>query len=173
MMKVFFDTCPISKLAAGKELIYIMNQEQRLKEINEAINAGNQAIYSLENASALLSSAGNWGLWDMFGGGFLTSMIKHSKMDNAKAEMEQAKIHLKNFQRELSDIDVPTDFQLEVSGFLTFADYFFDGIVADYLVQSKINDAKAQVKQGLHTVSSILHDLNLWKSQILLEGDIN
>ena len=41
-----------------------------------------------------LNSAKNWGLVDMFGGGFFTTMLKHSKMDQAKQNMEQAKYDL-------------------------------------------------------------------------------
>ena len=50
------------------------------KEKREAINAGNRALNSLRTARENLNSAKNWGLADMFGGGFFTTMLKHSKM---------------------------------------------------------------------------------------------
>ena len=59
------------------------------KEKREAIDAGRKAISSLETARDNLNSAKNWGLVDMFGGGFFTTMIKHSKIDQAKENMEQ------------------------------------------------------------------------------------
>lgn len=49
--------------------------------------AGNRALKSLRNAQDSLNSAKNWGLWDMFGGGFISTMAKHSKMDSAKQNM--------------------------------------------------------------------------------------
>ena len=61
------------------------------KEKREAIDAGRRAIRSLQTARDNLDSAKNWGLVDMFGGGFLTTMFKHSKMDQARQNMEQAK----------------------------------------------------------------------------------
>ena len=67
------------------------------KEKREAIDAGRKAISSLETARDNLNSAKNWGLVDMFGGGFFTTMIKHSKIDQAKENMEQAKYDLRNF----------------------------------------------------------------------------
>ena len=73
--------------------------------------------------------------------------------------MEQAKIDLQNFQRELRDVDVQLNLNLNISGFLTFADFFFDGIIADYLVQSKIDDAKHQVKDAIQRVENILMEL--------------
>ena len=47
------------------------------KEKREAIDAGNRALKSLRNAQDNLNSAKNWGLWDMFGGGFISTMAKH------------------------------------------------------------------------------------------------
>lgn len=129
------------------------------KEVREAIAAGERALQSLRSAQAELSSAGNWGIVDMLGGGLFTTMIKHSKMDNAVSHMENAKNALHTFQRELRDVTVNVDLNLDVSGFLSFADYFFDGIVADYLVQSRINDAKNQVEQAIWQVQNILNNL--------------
>ena len=51
------------------------------------------------------------------------------------------------------------DLHVEVEGFLKFADFFFDGIVADYLVQSKIENAKKQLNDAVYQVESILMDL--------------
>ena len=57
------------------------------KEKREAIEAGRRALNSLQAAKENLNSAKNWGLVDMFGGGFFTTMLKHSKMDQAKRNM--------------------------------------------------------------------------------------
>ena len=61
------------------------------KEKREAIEAGQRALSSLRIAKENLNSAKNWGLVDMFGGGFFSTMLKHSKMDQARQNMEQAK----------------------------------------------------------------------------------
>ena len=49
------------------------------KEKKEAIAAGNQALHSLRTAQENLNSARNWGIWDMFGGGFLSTALKQSQ----------------------------------------------------------------------------------------------
>ena len=67
------------------------------KEKREAIEAGRRALNSLSAAKENLNSAKNWGLVDMFGGGFFSTMLKHSKMDHAKQNMDQAKYDLRNF----------------------------------------------------------------------------
>ena len=49
------------------------------KEKREAIEAGQRALSSLRTAEENLNSAKNWGLVDMFGGGFFSTMFKHSR----------------------------------------------------------------------------------------------
>ena len=45
------------------------------KEKREAIEAGRRALNSLQAAKENLNSAKNWGLVDMFGGGFLWKYV--------------------------------------------------------------------------------------------------
>lgn len=141
-----------------REDIFMSNEIMR-QEVQEAIQAGENALQSLYAAKDQLNSAKNWGLFDMFGGGFFTSMIKHSKLDGAAASLEEARYNLQIFQRELSDVHIPQDLHINVNGFLSFADFFLDGLIADYLVQSRINDAREQVDDAIGRVETLLNDL--------------
>lgn len=136
-----------------------MSNEIMRLELKEAIDAGERALSSLYLAQERLDSARNWGIFDMFGGGFFASMIKHSKINDATRYMEDAKYNLQRFQRELQDVAVSTDLRMEIGSFLSFADFFFDGFVADYLVQSKIADARGQVEEAIRMIERILPDL--------------
>lgn len=136
-----------------------MSNEIMRREMKEAMDAGERALSSLRNAQEKLNSAGNWGLFDMFGGGLFSTIMKRSKMDDAQQLMEAAKSDLKRFQRELKDVNIPLDLRMEVGSFLSFADFFFDGFVADYLVQSKISEAKEQVSDAIIRVEQILNEL--------------
>ena len=129
------------------------------REMKEAMDAGERALSSLRSAQEKLNSASNWGLLDMFGGGFFSTIIKRSKMDDAQRLMEAAKSDLRCFQRELQDVNIPLDLRMEVGSFLSFADFFFDGFLADYLVQSKISEAKAQVSDAIFKIEQILMEL--------------
>ena len=136
-----------------------MNNEIMRKEINEAIAAGERALSSLRIAQRELNGARNWGMFDMLGGGFLSGMIKHSKISDASRRMERAKQDLLVFQSELRDVNIPLNMRMEVGSFLSFADFFFDGFVADYLVQSKIAEARRQVTDAIVMVENILYNL--------------
>lgn len=130
------------------------------KEKREAIEAGKRALVSLRAAQNNLNSARNWGMWDMFGGGFVSTMLKHSKMDTAKQNMEQAKYDLRNFSRELQDVSMSYNLDIETGDFLSFADWFFDGFVVDWMVQDRINRARNQVEEAIRRVEDILRQLN-------------
>ena len=129
------------------------------KEKREAIEAGRRALNSLQAAKENLNSAKNWGLVDMFGGCFFTTMLKHSNMDQAKRNMEQAKYDLRNFSRELNDVNMACNLNIDIGDFLSFADYFFDGFVVDWVVQDRINNAKRQVEEAIRRTESIVNQL--------------
>lgn len=129
------------------------------KERQEAIDAGNRALNSLYAAQNELNGAKNWGIVDMLGGGFITDLVKHSKMNNAQNHMEQAKYDLQSFSRELRDVSTYINLDFNTSDFLSFADYFFDGLVADWMMQDRINNARSQVDEAIRRVKSILNQL--------------
>lgn len=136
-----------------------MSNEMMRREMQEAVNAGEQALRSLNAAKEKLNSARNWGIFDLFGGGVLSDVMKHSKMNDAVALMERAKRDLQIFQRELKDVQINLNLHMEIGSFLSFADFFFDGFVADYLVQSKITEAREQVDDAIRYVQRIVSDV--------------
>ena len=89
-------------------------------EIREAIDAGNRALSALEEAARHLQAARGLGLWDMLGGGFLSSLLKHSKMDDAQRAMNRAEQELRAFGRELADVQMYVDIQLRFDSFTRF-----------------------------------------------------
>lgn len=129
------------------------------KEIKEAIDAGKDLRNSLNYASRSLDSARDWGVWDMVGGGMISTMVKHSKIDEARNEINNVQVLAKRFHRELQDIGQSISINIDISSFLTFADYFFDGIFVDWAVQSKINDARYNVNDAICKVDNILSKL--------------
>ena len=124
------------------------------KELDEAAEAGQSALRSVEEIQGTLASAANWGALDMFGGGLLTTMAKHSKMDAAKNQARIAQRKLLQFEEELADADERLQLSLQIDGFSKFADYFFDGLISDWIVQSKIQKAKAECSETISRVKT-------------------
>ena len=126
------------------------------QEVREARAAGIRALNSLRRAQEYLNSARNWGIWDILGGGMISNLMKHSKLSDAQRCIDQAQIDLDDFRRELMDVNVPN---VEIGSFLTFADFFFDGLFADFMVQSKINETRERLEDACRQVEDVLRQL--------------
>ena len=166
--------------AAGARLTELDQQLDALghqrREVQEALSAGRSAETALSAVLDSLDSAEDWGTWDMFGGGLLSTIAKHGHLDDAQAGIGYAQQCLSRFRTELADVqrmDVP---QVYIGDFATFADYFFDGLFADWYVQSRIHDAQDGVSEVHMRVLDALRrleemDRGLKGEQDSLEGE--
>lgn len=130
-----------------------------MNEYKEAIDAGVHAEKALEEAIDSLNKAKNWSTFDMFGGGMLSTMVKHSHLDSAKDDIHHVQQALRHFQDELLDIKDHFHIDLKVGNFLTFADYFFDGLIVDWMVHGKISDSLKQAETMKENLRKMLHRL--------------
>lgn len=135
------------------------NLTSELREITEAIDAGKSVLEDLELAIKSLESAEDWGTWDLLGGGFISSMIKHSRIDDARTCVDSAQKKISNFKRELADVQKDTEIQIDMGVLATFADFFFDGLIADWIVQSRIEDSLAQVNNAKNIIDQAIKNL--------------
>jgi hypothetical protein len=124
------------------------------KELDEARVAGDVALRSLDGVMDALDSARNWGTWDMLGGGMLATYAKHSRIDDARGAAHAAQRALDRFAREMADVRGLDAGRLvvEIGGFSKFADYFFDGLIADWIVQDRIADSRRNVEDARRQV---------------------
>ncbi|WHH58715.1 hypothetical protein [Petroclostridium sp. X23] len=142
------------------------------KELKEALAAGREVEISLKAVNSSLQSAGNWGTWDMLGGGLIATMAKHTKIDEAREDISKVQSLLRKFHRELQDIGEGIDIDIEIGSFLGFADYFFDGFFVDWAVQSRIDDAQDKVNQTIYKVESLMGQIqnNMLRVKLKLEN---
>ena len=150
------------KAAGGETAGEILRLEERSaflesqkKELREAISAGNTARRTAERVLRSLSDAEGLGTWDLLGGGLLADIAKHSHLDDAQSAVEQLQLQLRRFKTELADVRIHAD----MDGFLRFADYFFDGLFADWAVMSQISQSQSQVQNTLGQVERALSRL--------------
>ncbi|MBU5438912.1 hypothetical protein KQI42_12870 [Tissierella sp. MSJ-40] len=149
-----------------------------IKEVREAINAGNNVTDALMEMKKPLNSAKNWGVWDMLGGDFFSDIMKHSKINDANRLSYDVQHYLKTFEKELLDVNEFTEIKVNIGSFAKFADFFFDGLFADWFIQSKINESISNVNNAYNKVELILSDLKrnlsqMQKEQKLLESEVN
>lgn len=138
----------------------IASYKSNLKEIKEAIIAGKSVLISLDKVDKSLNSAESWGTWDLLGGGgLITNLAKHDHIDNAKDAVSEVQTRLNRFTTELTDVKVSSSITIDISGFIKFADFFFDGLISDWIVQSKIRDSQQSVKNVRSEVNKVLNNL--------------
>lgn len=136
-------------------------------DITEAIFAAEDALQHLYQAKKYLKKASNWGIFDIFAGGFITSMIKHNHIDNAQDEIQYAKVALENLSRELQDVDDYIKVDIEIDTFVKLTDYFLDNFISDLFVQSKITSASKQVDEAIYETEKVLNVLKNAQQYIL------
>lgn len=139
-----------------EHMAYLENEK---KEINEAISAGNKVNSIADTVLRELDDAEGWGTWDLLGGGLISDLAKHSSLDDGQEKIEQLQVQLRRFKTELADVTIYADMQVNIDGFLRFADYFFDGLFADWAVLDKIKQSQDQVKQTKRQIESVLQKL--------------
>jgi len=128
-------------------------------DITEATFAAEDALQHLYQAKTSLKKARNWGLFDIFAGGFITSIIKHNHIEKAQEEIRYAKVALENLTRELQDVGDYITVDIEIDTFAKVTDYLLDNFFSDIYVQSKINNASQQVDDAIYETEKILNVL--------------
>jgi hypothetical protein len=137
----------------------LADKNSQIKELSEAIQAGKIVIQLVTSTIQSLHKAKDWGTWDMFGGGIIATSFKHSHINNSRDSSYLVKQAARNFERELKDVNISTNMSIDIGKFLTFADYFFDGLIVDWMVQDKIKVSLSRAVDLKNYVFSILHKL--------------
>ena len=130
------------------------------RELSRALLAAQSARESLWLMSGSLDHARSWGTVDLLGGGLLSTWAKHDHLDDAQRAAQSARSALERLRGQMTALQkavrVP---QVELSSFAVFADYWMDGLFADWYVQSRIKEAQAGTDQTLSKLGSLISAL--------------
>ncbi|MFR4769910.1 MAG: helicase-related protein, partial [Faecalibacterium prausnitzii] len=147
---------PAAQLVAESESRIAALKVQK-RELLEAINAGKTALHTVNEVLETLDNAEGWSTWDVMGGGLMADLAKYEELDNAQEQVEQLQVELRRFKTELADVEITADLQVTVDSFLKFADFFFDGLFADWAVLDHINQAQSRVENTKGQIKRVLH----------------
>lgn len=152
-----------------------------LVEVEEAQAAGRRAAQELDGALELLGSADSWSAYDTwFGGGMISSAVKHDRLDEAGRRVAQAQDALLDFARELADVGPAQALRadLGVTPTTRTVDIFFDNIFTDLSVRSRIKeslaavgDARRQVGAAMDRLATTDADLRRREAELLARRD--
>ena len=136
-----------------------MNAEIRVQKIEEILDTGRVTLDSLKQAQIKLDSVKSWITIDGFGGSLIISIVKHSKIEETLQFLEDAKKNVRKFQLQLKTIELPITVKKDVGIFVSFATFFLDGTVENYLMKEKVNDVIEQLDDAVEMVECICRGL--------------
>lgn len=131
----------------------------QIRELDEAICAGKDVGYALDQMIGQLDSAAGWGTWDILGGGMLATMAQAWTYERcAKRGFPSPTGHKPLPHRAGRRVPAPG---ARPSGgeFTSFADYFFDGLFVDLYIQDKIGTARRSAEETAAQVEDLLSQL--------------
>ena len=153
----------------GGEIILLeeraANFERQKKEISEAVVAGKKARNTVDSVLKELGDAENWGTYDVVGGGLIADMVKHDHLDKAQGFVMLLQVQLDKFRNELADVNIETEVKVNFDSFTKFADYFFDGLFADWTILDRIRKSKSGVEQTRENINHALNRLERMKAE--------
>lgn len=145
------------RMKSAEEKIHLL--QNNLTEINQAVQAGNLVLAKIKEAEHSLDDAHGWGTFDLLGGGLISDVMKHSHLEDAQSAIGEVQSLLHHFHSELADIKMEEDINIHIGGFTKFADFFFDGLLSDWMVHSKINSSIDAVAELQSKVDKVLYQL--------------
>ncbi len=149
--------------AAAVELAH----RRELREVEQARTAGRSALQGLLVAQQTLNSASSWSTWDTFGGGMLSSAIKHERLDEARQRLQIAGDGLARFTRELDDLRMPGISLPEFSGLVRGIDIWWDNVGVDLIVGEQIRRTQRDVEAAVARVEEALDTLDTRRQQLV------
>jgi len=134
--------------------------EAEVVQLREAQAAARDARAALGEASQHLGSASGWATYDtFFGGGLVSDLMKHNRLDQAGELMRRADAALGHLATELADVDIDAVGEIGITELARAFDIWFDNIFSDYQVRERIRDAAARVDGLLHAVDRVADEL--------------
>ena len=119
-----------------------------------------QARRLLQQAYEQAQSARNWGIYDMLGGGVVSSIVKHNRIDSAQTYLNQAQPILQRLGALMQQQGLTNGLADNAAdGFTKVIDIGFDNIFTDLFVQGKISDMKSSIEIALGKLNALERQL--------------
>lgn len=124
-------------------------------EWQQAKHAAEDALRAIDAADAKLRNAKGWGIFDMIGGGLISSLIKRSRIQETNALLGDVERSLAVLSKELKDVSYTSPTGASESFGAMMLDIAFDNIFTDIFVQSELNQIGRQLSQLREDVQAV------------------
>ncbi|MDO4789286.1 MAG: hypothetical protein Q4A19_09035 [Johnsonella sp.] len=132
----------------------------RLKELKEAKTAAQEVIARIDNAISSLNSASSWGIFDLFGGGMFSSLVKREKIKDANDDIREISTSLSLLNKELEDVNMHLPAEISDTPGDNAFDILFDNLFTDLRVQEEIKDELKELKKFRLSLIELIEKLS-------------
>lgn len=132
----------------------MLSHKEKLKELDEAIQAGERINIALRDIIKDLRDAVGWGPLNYGGKGKYSTYKKKRFIDKASSEIVQVNALFLKFEEELHDVSkhYHLDYKNDIHYYQDFLDTFINNLITDYVVRKKIKNSLAGVEATLDRV---------------------
>jgi len=161
----------------GAELRTLAKRAGRLagvaRRLDRALAKGDAAIAALSAVRDTLGRAEQWSVMDLFGGGVVSSLVKHDKINAARRKLTEARRDLTAFEKHVERLLDDTEIELKFDGFVRFADSFVDNLYHDFIVAQRLSTAQYSVRKALTRIKEQVQRLRTRRDAIAAQLDEN
>lgn len=129
----------------------IADATNELQILNEASQAGQDALREVTHTRQLIDQAYALGNQDMIGGSILSSLAKYQKLDEVRAQSHRLVHYITAFQSRYHSLHQPLALDLTFVDTTTrVIDIFFDNVFTDVSVHTRIRQAVTDSRKLAH-----------------------
>ena len=129
-------------------------------DVRSAIEAADYALQCLHSAETAVNTSSSASVLDMFTTGFLTSLMKHSSLEDAEYEIRIAGQALDSLNMELDAIKRSKSVHLQSSRLTSVIDLWFDSGFMDCITHLQIDKVRRKIRRAIRQVEAIKRELH-------------
>ena len=128
-------------------------------DVRSVIEAADYALQCLHNAETAVNTSSSASVLDMLTSGFLTSLMKHSSLEDAEYEIRIAGQALDSLNMELDVIKRSKSVRLQSSRLTSVIDLWFDSGFMDCITHLQIDKVRRKIRGAIRQVEAIKREL--------------
>lgn len=133
---------------------------ERIRRINDALDAGNKAFCALVKASDNLNNARGLGLLRIVNKGKLVTMLKYHHIFEANSGFSQAQFWLREFAIKIDSAISIGSGGIEVDDLVGISDLWFNDAIGSLFMQARIKSAKVNLQYTAALIGETMRKLS-------------
>ncbi|OON98760.1 MAG: hypothetical protein ATN35_00685 [Epulopiscium sp. Nele67-Bin004] len=142
------------------------NFKPQLEEVKQAISAGEKSLSLAHNLEDKLKSAKNWGFSDILGGGMLSGVVKHNKLEDAQIIANELQSQLKLFNSQSAGITIDENIEVSIDDLTKTIDIWWNDVFTNVSVYNKtkkyldkVRELQTNIKHALERLYNLQKEL--------------